>query len=475
MSFISDNPFADENSTSEQPYTVLMSSPNLERSPTTSLSCLFLLKFSKVFLSCGAPSHRLDYCVQVLVQKLDVKAQFSYFPGFLVVSFGDPERLDASVQMIKIQFSLNLNSLTQTYQLFESVICNEVSIEEAMDRLDSIVQTPSIYPTWLRLLAYATASSISMPLFFSGGPMDMAFGFVLGLIVASGSIFLSKKITRFVSIFDVLSSTVVGFIASVISAHLGSSCFYALSIGGVISLLPGYATLVSILEITAGEAASGILRLATTLVYSLMIGFGLAIGSSCHKIIFPTLVLITAQQCEDDMSSFYHILFVPLYTLASLVVLKGHPSKFPITLSLAALSHTVHYFSLVWFSAYPHVAAVLAAFSVAFVSNLYARFRPTIGFVDMIIGLFFLVPGSVGVASSLDSLTSSVHATEVSIILNAGQQGIIFATHMMIITVAISLGLVLAALVVYPIRKLVDYQRKTSRYRRRNWVGQVTF
>lgn len=56
---------------------------------TTSDAMLFLLKFSKLLVSCGAPSHRLDHCLQSLMQKFSVKAQFGYFPGFLVVSFGD--------------------------------------------------------------------------------------------------------------------------------------------------------------------------------------------------------------------------------------------------------------------------------------------------------------------------------------------------------------------------------------------------
>jgi hypothetical protein len=55
----------------------------------TSSSFLFLLKFSHLLVSCGAPSHRLDNCLQLLMEKFDIKAQFGYFPGFLVVSFGD--------------------------------------------------------------------------------------------------------------------------------------------------------------------------------------------------------------------------------------------------------------------------------------------------------------------------------------------------------------------------------------------------
>jgi hypothetical protein len=50
---------------------------------------LFLIRFSKVLVSCGAPSHRLDHCVQLIMQKFNLTVQFGYFPGFLVVSIGD--------------------------------------------------------------------------------------------------------------------------------------------------------------------------------------------------------------------------------------------------------------------------------------------------------------------------------------------------------------------------------------------------
>lgn len=67
------------------------SNPSITQPPssTNNSMCLFLLKFSQVLISSGAPSHRLDYCLQLLLEKLNIKAQFGYFPGFLVVSFGD--------------------------------------------------------------------------------------------------------------------------------------------------------------------------------------------------------------------------------------------------------------------------------------------------------------------------------------------------------------------------------------------------
>lgn len=114
---LADNPYADENcyccnddhvdasasSTTTRRnsliYSILTSSTLnhandiYTHSSTTSDAMLFLLKFSKLLVSCGAPSHRLDYCLQSLMQKFNVKAQFGYFPGFLVVSFGDSGKI----------------------------------------------------------------------------------------------------------------------------------------------------------------------------------------------------------------------------------------------------------------------------------------------------------------------------------------------------------------------------------------------
>lgn len=142
--------------------------------------------------------------------------------------------------------------------------------------------------------------------------------------------------------------------------------------------------------------------------------------------------------------------------------LEGPYIESPIIMCLAALSHSVQ-----------HIAIVLSAFAVAMVFNLYARIRPLIGFLDMITGLLFFAPGSVGVALSVNTLTSKKHPNELSITVKAGQQGMIFATHIMI-TVAVSFGLVLAAVIFYLARKVADYGRKMPRYKRRNWVGEIT-
>ncbi|KAI8378014.1 uncharacterized protein BYT42DRAFT_546603 [Radiomyces spectabilis] len=397
------------------------------------------------------------------------KPQVGYFPGFLVISLGDPETLKQSIQLVKVDSGLDLYRLTRIYQLFESILCDEISLKEATHMLDPILLQPSLYPQWMIILAYGVSSSTSTSLFFTGNHADMFIGFFLGIFVAVGYLNVSRHVTRFASIFDVLISAVVGFLAAAISTRLSSttSCFYALSIGGIVSLLPGYATLISLLELAAGSIMAGTLRLTTTLVYSLLLGFGLAIGSSVHEFLWPSLIFKSSESvCTAGLSAYYHILLVPLFAAANIVILCGHPRKFPIMLILAILAHSVQYISLESLVTYRHLATVLASFVVGFSANIYARLCSTVGFVDMIAGLLFLVPGSVGVTSSLGSfgqmLTTGNTIAEVFVIAHAGQQGIVFAAHMLVITVSISLGLVLAAVAIYPLRKIMDFRYQTS-------------
>lgn len=394
-----------------------------------------------------------------------------------------PESLTAAAQLVKVSPGLDLQRLCSIYQLFESILCDKMTVQESFASLENIVAAPDIYPTWLTILCYGLASSTSTLLFFSGGLMDILFGFISGLIVATGVVHVSNKITTFTSIFDVLTSAVVGFLSAAAASRITSptTCFHALSLGGVVTLLPGYATFVSVLEMASGSVATGTLQLTTTLIYSLLVGFGLAIGASAHQLMFPKLALVSSDEvCSRSLSWLFDIILVPSFAAANLFIMRGRISKYPIMLLLAALSRGIHQVCMNYFVAYPHIATVLAAFGVATASNVYARLVPTVGFVDMIMGLLFLVPGSVGVSSSLDTfgqaLTSSP-MTEVSVILNAGQQGIIFSSHMMVIAVSVSVGLVLAAAVLYPVRKMLDYKRsrKNNKYRVRDWVGEVTF
>ncbi|KAI8089580.1 uncharacterized protein BX664DRAFT_333384 [Halteromyces radiatus] len=477
---------------------------------TMQMTQYFLFQFVKAFVSCGAPSHRLDHCTHLLLHKWNMSAQIGYFPGFLMISFEKPSVFYSQgtssipIQFIKVNTELDIHRLIRIYQVFEDIMMDERTIQEATNQLDYVMKSPPLYSKWLMVIAFGVASSTSMPLFFYGGWLDMIFGFGLGVLVAIGSVFVSQRITRFAGIFDVLQCAMIGFFAAAASSRTSSShsCFYALSVGGVVSLLPGFTTLVSMLEIASGTV-TGTLRLTTTLVYSLLLGFGLAIGASGHQLLFPQLTMISYPSCENTLSPWTHVLLVPFFTIATAITLRAHWSKFGIMLVLALVSHGVHYLALLHFVSYPHLATTLAAFVVAMGANIYARMHPTVGFVDMITGLFFLVPGSVGVSSTLDTFGQAVTnaasspsnnnaISEMSIILNAGHQGILFAVHIMVITVSVSAGLVLAALVIYPLRKLLDRQpsstssssssssssvlaRKTSRYRKRDWIGEVTF
>lgn len=100
---ITENPYADDNccccnvttttktqsiKSSNFIYSLFTSSSSSTLSTSSAVS-VFLLKFSKLLVSSGAPSHRLDYCLQLLIKKFHIQAQFGYFPGFLVVSLGD--------------------------------------------------------------------------------------------------------------------------------------------------------------------------------------------------------------------------------------------------------------------------------------------------------------------------------------------------------------------------------------------------
>jgi uncharacterized membrane protein YjjB (DUF3815 family) len=86
----------------------------------------------------------------------------------------------------------------------------------------------------------------------------------------------------------------------------------------------------------------------------------------------------------------------------------------------------------------PQITAALAAFAVGVTGQVYGRVTGQLSYVPLLSGVLLLVPGSVGVRGIL------------AIIGSDPSQGFTFVLTMIHVSVAITLGVFLSVLVVYP-------------------------
>lgn len=60
-------------------------------------------------------------------------------------------------------------------------------------------------------------------------------------------------------------------------------CFYSVAAGSVVIILPGYIVLCGALELANRSVVSGSVRLVYSLLYTLLLGFGLSAGSEVYQ------------------------------------------------------------------------------------------------------------------------------------------------------------------------------------------------
>lgn len=84
------------------------------------------------------------------------------------------------------------------------------------------------------------------------------------------------------SISRIVIACINAFLAAAL-ASTGHFCFAAVASGSVVLILPGYIVLCGSLELANRSIISGSVRLVYSILYSLFLGFGLAMGSEVYQ------------------------------------------------------------------------------------------------------------------------------------------------------------------------------------------------
>ncbi|OZJ01836.1 hypothetical protein BZG36_04795 [Bifiguratus adelaidae] len=236
-------------------------------------------------------------------------------------------------------------------------------------------------------------------------------------------------------------SIFVGFLAR--ASTRGSMCFTPIAFGGVVMLLPGYTMASGIIELASRHIISGIVRMVYAIMYSFLLGYGLSMGSSIYIAIDSKAVPATQDaQCvsPNRMTAWWNWLWVPLFGFAYCIWLKARPRRFPIMIIFGGIAYTASFLLQTYANAPAQVSQFLPAFGIGLLGNLWSRLRHEMSFDGMLLGVFFLVPGSVGLRSGIALMGGED--------INGSGAG--FALAMIESAIGIAVGLFSATLIVYP-------------------------
>ncbi|RDW86921.1 uncharacterized protein DSM5745_03563 [Aspergillus mulundensis] len=448
----------------------------------------YLLILCKALMKFGAPTHRLEEYMKMTARVLEINANFLYLPGCMIVSFDDVSTHTTEVKLVRVNQGVDLGKLSDAHTVYKEVVHDVIGVEEAMQRLSKLMQKDNQYPIWLLILLHGFASASVGPFAFGARPIDMPIAFVLGCLLGILQLVLSPRSHLYSNVFEISAAVLTSFLARAFGSipykggHL--FCFSALAQSSIALILPGYLVLCASLELQSRSIVAGSVRMVYAIIYSLFLGFGITIGTAVYGLLDPHAS--TDYTCPPSPITNEYLQrfpFVVIFTFCLATVNQAKWKQIPVMLVIAFAGYITNYFGAKRFYSSTQVSSALGAFVVGVMANLYSRLRHGLAAAAMLPAIFVLVPSGLAASGSLISGIASAgqitaQQTPFSVPSNGTQgfvdaaknmtkdyhqqsyqenpfQGVVFDIGYGMVQVAIgfTVGLFLAALVVYPLGK----------------------
>jgi uncharacterized membrane protein YjjP (DUF1212 family) len=421
----------------------------------------YIMQLCRALMKYGAPTHRLEEYMMMTSNVLEVKAQFLYIPGCMFMSFDDPLTRTAEVKIIRVVQGLDLSRLAETHNVYKNVVHDVISVDDATNHLDTIMQRKPRYNRWILILLTGLASVAVGPYSFSARPIDLPIIFILGCLVGYMQHVLAPSSATYSNVLEVSAAILTSFLSRAFGSitHNGERvfCFAAMAESSIAMILPGFAVLSSSLELQSHQMNAGSIRMVFTLIYSLFLGYGVTVGTTIYGLMDNNAT--TESTCPNATATWgneyiQHFPFVALFCLFAALINQAKPKQLPVTVIMGVCGYVANYFSTKRLGA-NQVANTVGAFTIGLLANLYSRIWHGHAAAAIIPGIFTLVPS--GLASSGSILSGLQYAEAVkngdisSTTSGSSSSSLLGLGYGMIQTaIGISVGLFVSALIVYP-------------------------
>ncbi|KAH3513910.1 hypothetical protein KXV55_001550 [Aspergillus fumigatus] len=422
----------------------------------------YIMQLCRAFMRYGAPTHRLEEYMQMTARVLDIEAQFMYLPGCMIMSFDDPYTRTAEVKLVRVPQGLDLGRLEEVHGCYKRVTHDMTDMQTAIGELTEIMDRKPRYPRWLVILLYGVGSAAVGPFGFSARPIDMPIIFVLGCCVGFMQLVLAPLSALYSNVFEVTAAILVSFLARAFGSirYPGTSdpvfCYATITQSSIALILPGFSVLTSSLELQSHQMIAGSIRLVYTILYSLFLGYGVTVGTTIYGAIDPDATSDTTCARQSVWRSPYasHFPFVAAYCVIAALINQAKFRQIPMMVLIGTSGYVTNYFSTQKLGSSSQVANTVGAFTIGLLANLYSRLWHGNAVSSTIPGIFTMVPS--GLASSGSILSAIEYSDAVrngTADTSGGTSGTSLTSlgyGMIQTAIGITVGLFIAALIVYP-------------------------
>lgn len=388
-----------------------------------------VLNLGRALLHVGSPAHRLESAMQIMAERLGLKAEFFSTPTALIVSLGD----DSSQHTFLARSepgSANLAKLAELTEVMELLAEGDIEPEQADERVRAIDQAPPIYGWWLQLTAFILIAFGVTPL-LGGGWRETFLATALGAVTGLTVVWMRRHIERARLIMP-MTAALITFLGTLWCGFDPRTALMPAIIAAMIPLLPGMDLTMATRELATGHVVSGSSRMAFAVMIFALLAFGLVLGGMAGQWVIGPIELGRPTSTPDWLA----LAGVAIAALGLMLLIQARRRDWIWILGATLIAWTSTGLGTMMNA--PVIGAFIGGLAVGLAGNLFVRITGRPGSIMHIPGLILLVPGSIGLRS-LATLLSEDIVSGIETALLAG-----------IIAVALTTGMILASVVLPP-------------------------
>lgn len=356
----------------------------------------FILRLGRALHNAGFSAHRLEATLSDVSRKLGLEAQFFSTPTSIMAAFGPPD--SQRTHLIRAEpGSTNLSHLSGLDRIARDVVYGTLGPVEGNARIERLLAEPPRWVTWQVLMAFVLVS-MSVASFLKVGASDLLCAAVVGLLCGT-VVTRSRKHSEWLDIEEPLSAFLIATLAQFLAAVTNSGAGYAITVAGLVVLLPGMTFTTGLIELSTRHLASGTARLSGALVTFLGLGFGVALGTKLGTAVgdWMTVQGFVMHVANAALPFWVEGLGVIVAPLCFTVLLQANAKDAPWIVLAAATAYLTSRFAGQALG--EELGAFLGALMVSGGSTFIALRRDSTPIVTIVPGLLILVPGSIGLRS----------------------------------------------------------------------------
>lgn len=277
----------------------------------------YIIDLAQSFLKYGAPTHSLEAQLKKTAKALAVRATFLLLPNVIFISFQAEDGVHVTGLHIVAQIGmLSLTQLRATHRVYTQVVQHHCDAQHGWQALKQIGDAPPPFSQWQQsIIAFFAGFTITL-LAFDGSTADALFSGLFAALLSTLAAFVAASNPVLAKVFELLAAFVISAVARGIYSHTNHRlCYSAISSGGIVLILPGFAVMSAALELSHKTMLTGSLKLVWAIFQALFIVGPNPTSGACLHAYFCVLGL------HRDLSR--HLALIPGSALMPVLASKG--------------------------------------------------------------------------------------------------------------------------------------------------------